>query len=126
MSLRRWSFILAVVACLVPGLADAQGARYTPLIVGWERFFTITSETGGGRVSGYVTNEWGFAATRVQILVDGLDDSGQVVAQSVSWLGHGVGPGARVYFTVRAPAGSRHRVSVFAFDWVQTASLEAP
>jgi hypothetical protein len=127
MSLRRWTLVLATIVCLVvPGLALAQGARYTPLVVGWERFFTITSETARGRVAGYVTNEWGFAAVRVQLLVDGLDDSGQVVAQNVAWLGHGIGPGSRVYYEVPAPAGTRHRVSVFAFDWVQTASLEAP
>jgi len=131
MSLRRWSLVVAVIACLVPGLALAQGtaARYTPLVVGWERFFTITSETvqsgGRARVAGTVINESGFAAQRVQLLVEGLDASGQVISQSVVWLGHGVGPGGRGYFDVPAPPGVRHRVSVFAFDWVQTA-LTAP
>src|SRR5258706_9994028 len=131
MSLRRWSLGVAVLACLVPGLTLAQGAatRYTPLVLGWERFFTITSETvqSGGRaqVAGTVVNESGFAAQRVQLLVEGLDQSGQVISQSVVWLGHGVGPGGRAYFDVPAPPGVRHRVSVFAFDWVQTA-LTAP
>ena len=127
---RRWFLALTVLGCLTPSLARGQGgpSRLTPLVVGWERYFTITSETapGGGRVTGTIVNEWGFAARRIQLLVEGLDAAGQVTGQSVVWLGHDLPPGGRGYFDVRAPAGTRHRVSVFAFDWVQTASLSAP
>ena len=132
MSYRRWSLALAVVACLVPGVAHAQGAtRLTPLVVGWERFFTITSETvqgaKGTRVEGYVTNEAGFKAQRVRILIDGLDASGQITGQSIAWIPRpGPGPSGRVYFDEAAPAGVRHRVSIFAYDWVQAAELDAP
>lgn len=132
MSFRRWLLAIAVALCLVPGPAAAQGgaARYTPLVVGWERFFVITSETvqvkGRTRVVGTVVNEFGFAAARVQLLVDGLDASGQVTGQSVVWLGQMLGPSGRGYFDVPAPAGVSFRVSVFAFDWVQAASLSAP
>ena len=132
MSHRRWSLALAVVACLVPALAHSQGsARLTPLVVGWERFFTITSETvqsaGRARVAGYVMNEAGFKAQRVRILVDGLDAQGQIVDQSIWWVGSpGPGPSGRVYFDAPAPAGVRHRVSVFAYDWVQSAMFDAP
>ena len=131
MSLRRFMLAIAALACIVPNLALAQGTRLTPLVVGWERFFTITSETvqrsGGARVVGYVGNEAGFKATRVRILVDGLDAQGQIVDQTIWWVGSpGPGPGGRVYFDAPAPAGARHRVSVFAYDWVQSAMFDAP
>lgn len=126
---RRWVLAVAVVACLVPAAALAQSL--TPLVLGWERFFTITAETvqkgGKARVQGYILNEAGFKATRMRILVDGLDAQGQIVGQSVEWIASpGPGPSGRVYFDVPAPAGTRHRVSVFAYDWVQSALLDAP
>jgi hypothetical protein len=128
MSLRRWSLALAVVACLVPGPALAQG--YTPLVVGWERFFVITSETTqvGGRphVSGYVLNTSGEVGRQIRLLVEGLDTSGRVTGQTIAWLGHQLTPGGRAYFDVPAPAGTRHRVSIFAYDWIQAASVTAP
>jgi hypothetical protein len=131
MFLRSFMLAIAVIACIVPDLAVAQGTRLTPLVVGWEQFFTITSETvqrgGGARVVGYVGNEAGFKAQRVRILVDGLDAQGQIVDQTIWWIGSpGPGPGGRVFFDAPAPAGARHRVSVFSYDWVQSATLDAP
>jgi hypothetical protein len=112
-------------------LPPTPAARYAPLVHGWESFFTITSEPTQWRgrpwVAGYISNDYGFAATRVQLLVDGLDETGRVVSQNVSWLGSTVPPGSRVYF--EAPASQpavRYRVSVFAFDWLQTASVQTP
>jgi hypothetical protein len=129
MSYRRWSLALALVAALVPGLVHAQ--RLTPLVVGWEQFFKIESETvqrrGKVRVAGYVTNESGFAASRMRLLIDGLDASGQIVGQYVAWVpSPRPGPGGRVYFEEPAPAGVSYRVSVFEYDWVQAAELSTP
>jgi hypothetical protein len=131
MPYRRWSLALTVVACLVLGLSQAQGGRLTPLVVGWERFFTITSESvargGGPRVVGYLTNEAGFKAQRVRLLIEGIDASGQITGQSIAWVpSPGPGPGGRVYFDEPAPAGLRHRVSVFSYDWLQSAMFDAP
>jgi len=129
--------VLVVVACLSPRSAPAQPpssvvpAVYTPLVRGWEQFFTITSSvsTRHGRplVDGYIRNEWGFWATRVQILVDGLDASGNIVSQRVAWVASPIPPGSRVYFETPAPTpATSYRVSVFAYDWLQTASIQAP
>jgi hypothetical protein len=120
---------LALVACLAPAPTHAQ--PLTPLIVGWERFFTVSSETvqrpGKARVVGYVVNDAGFKAQRVRVLIDGLDDRGQIVGQTVWWIGSpGPGPSGRVFFDAPAPAGATHRVSVFAYDWVQSAMFDAP
>ena len=61
-------------------------------------------------------------------LVDSLDSSGQTVAQRVEWLGGSNLPGfSRTYFEVPIRQGaSRYRVSVFAFDFVQSARIESP
>ena len=120
----------------MPGVQTAWPLRpaavtYTPLVRGWEQFFKVTWEPlqrhGRPYVAGYVMNDFGFPAMRVQLLVDGLDASGHVTSQSVSWLGSSVQPGSRVYFEVPAPQPAvTYRVSVFAFDWLQTALLQAP
>jgi len=130
MSYLRWLLAVAVLSCSIPAVVHAQ--RLTPLVAGWERFFSITGvETvqkgGKTRVAGYLGNEAGFHAARMRLLIDGLDASGQIVGQSVAYVpSPNPGPGGRVYFDEPAPAGARHRVSVFAYDWVQSAMVEAP
>lgn len=100
-------------------------APLRPLVVGWERYFTVewkTSEVRGRPVVwGYVENAWGTPAIRVQLLVESLDQAGQVVAQRVEWLpDRTLMPGERAYFEVPAPRpAAQYRVSVFAFDWLQ-------
>lgn len=113
--------IVVAFATLGPGLSSAE--PLTPLVVGWEQFFRVDSELSERRghpvVMGYVLNERGFTATRVQLLIEGLDPSSHVVTQKVVWLGGVIPPGARVYF--ETPAGTSaasYRVSLFAFDWV--------
>jgi hypothetical protein len=66
-------------------------------------------------------------AMKIRLLVDSLDVSGRIVDQRVSWLGGQLTPGARAYFEVPAPPrAAAYRVSVFAYDWLQAANLEAP
>lgn len=123
-----------VMATLLTVLAvEAEGAnRYlTPHAVGWERHFSVTWESfewrGRPYLSGYVHSQYGATATRVQLLVDGLDPSGQIVAQRVEWLGGPVSGFSRRYFEVPVPGpASTYRVRVFAFDFLQAARLEAP
>ena len=93
-----------------------------PLARGSDQFFPATwapiEKNGRRYVSGYVANVSGIPARRVQILVDGLDPSGRVMSQTVSWVGE-ISPGSRTYFEVRAPQpGATYRVSVL-FDLLQ-------
>src|SRR5262245_17156407 len=109
----------------------ASAAAYEPMVQGWERYFSITWEPferhGVHYVGGYVDNTFGLPARRIQLLVDGLDASGNVVSQKVSWLGSDLTPGTHAYFETRDPEpGKTYRVRVFAFDRIQTASLELP
>ena len=66
--------------------------------------------------------------TRVQLLIDSPDSSGQIVAQRVEWLGGSNLPGfSSTHFEVPIrERASPYRVSVFAFDFVQSARVETP
>jgi len=115
-------------------LATVNGATaqtLTPLFLGWERYFTLSWEAGQHRgqpgVSGYLKNESGFPTRRIQLLVEAVDASGRVTGQRVSWLGGDLTSGMRGYFEAPAPPpAATYRVSVFAFELVQTAELQAP
>ena len=71
-----WVAVVALVAVGAVGCATAA-EPLEPLIVGSERFFTLEWAGGERRgrpvVYGSITNEWGFAARRVQLLVESLD-----------------------------------------------------
>jgi hypothetical protein len=118
--------IRALTTALLLALSTgaASGAPLTPLIWGWEQFFTIEwqpeTRNGLAEVGGYVRNDWGMAAANVRLLVESLGPNSEVTGQRVAWLGSMLTPGTSAYFLVPAPrGGSAYRVSVFAFDWVQ-------
>ena len=124
-----------VIATLVGVFAASAGVAAQPLtphFPGWERYFTVSSEPferrGQPYLRGYIVSSYGVAATRAQLLVDSLDSSGQIVAQRVEWLGGSNLPGfSSTYFEVPIREQAlRYRVSVFAFDFVESARIEAP
>ena len=120
----RAGFAFGVLAVVVSACASAHGP-VQPLVVGWERYFAIEWEPGTRNghpvVQGSVLNDWGWPASSIQLLVEGLDPSGQVVTQDIAWLGTPLTPGMRAYFEVpvKDPRPG-YRVSVFAFNWVQS------
>jgi hypothetical protein len=132
--MRPTSLARTVGLFLLVALATVHGATgqtLTPLVLGWENFFTLSwepsQERGQPIVSGYIKNNAGFPARRIQLLVEAVDASGQVTGQRVSWLGSSLTSGMRAYFEAPAPPpASTYRVSVFAYDWVQTAEVQAP
>jgi hypothetical protein len=123
-----------ISGCAVSGGVASPGGVFSdaplqPLIVGWERFFRITWQPGERRgqpvVYGRISNEYGTAATRVQLLVEALDASGQVTSQRISWLGRTLGPFDSSYFEAPVPqVAPAYRVSVFAFDWLESDDLD--
>jgi hypothetical protein len=126
--MRRQTFCALVLGIAlgvaVPSLAvGAELLR--PMIVGWERYFKITwsvaERHGRPVIEGRLTNDYGSGATRIQLLVEGLDQSGQILSQQVSWFGRTLGPFDTSYFEVpvREPAPA-YRVSVFAWDRIES------
>src|SRR5204862_6666885 len=89
--------------------------------VGWEQFFTIdwqpTERKGQPALEGMVVSRFGATATRVQLLVEGLDESGRVINQRVIWLGPSIGHFHRVGFWTPVTRSPKSRVRMFASDW---------
>jgi hypothetical protein len=101
-----------------------QAGNLQPLVVGWQQFFRVQWDEArvDGRpiVQGYITNVWGFTARKVQLLVNGYDESGARIGQLLAWGPSPITPGSRVYFDVSVPPAASYEVAVFAWDWVQT------
>lgn len=121
-----WPRILSVSALLLFATTTVtQGAgRLTPLVVGGEQYFKLDWEAGAvaGRpeVHGHILNEFGHAARRIRLLVDGLDPSGAVTSQTLVYVPGDLTPGARYYFATPVPApAASYRVLVFQWEWIQ-------
>ena len=123
----KWpgGLLLTLVLAIALSVPATSAAPLQTLAVGWEQFFTLTwtvsEHKGRPVVSGRIYNNGNFAAANLRLLVDELDADGQVVDQKLSWLGFMLTPGTTAPFEI--PVAHRtpnHRVSVFAFDWVQS------
>lgn len=118
--------VMAALLTVLAAETEAAARILTPHAVGWEHYFRVTWKTfewrGRPYLRGYVLSAYGVTATRVQLLVDGLDASGHVVTQRVEWLGSTVPGFSHAYFEIPVPGpASSYRVRVFAFDFVQAA-----
>jgi len=126
--------VLAVLVLVIGGCASAatttEGSSSTdlrPVAFGGERYFKIDWQAGQrdgtSIVSGSVENMYGATAWRVQLLVEGLDEKGQLVNQKVAWLGGDIAPFGSGFFEVPMQKLPHYRVRVFAYDWIQSADL---
>jgi hypothetical protein len=106
--------------------AVAQGpALLKPLVVEGERYFTVqwqAADTNGrSDVHGTIRNEFGFGARKVRLLIDSLDATGAVTAQTIAYVPFALPPGTASYFEARVPArAAAYRVTVFQWEWVQS------
>lgn len=118
------SLAIVIVALIGTGTrAPAQEGR----VYGADQFFTLIWDTveSGGRptIAGYVTNTYGLEATRVRLMVEGLDDAGRVTARTIGHVNYPVPPSGRVFFEVFVPERApRYRVLVFSWDWRRSPS----
>lgn len=122
-----WWVVMAGVLALSPACSQAAGPL-EPLVVGWERIFKLDWEAAqaGGRpvVRGYVANDSPYSVTRIQLLVEALDESGRVLGQRVGWVPGAMAGFDRRYFELPAPQPApAYRVRVFAFDRIESPSL---
>lgn len=90
----------------------------SPLVTDWEHYFAVQSSStaSDGRSIGTIRNTSDWGASRIQLLVEALDGSGQPVSQRVVWLGADLPPGVQAPFGVPVPQGASYRIRVFAFD----------
>ena len=70
-------------------------------------------------VDGYIYNVYsGLSAARMQLAIDRLDGSGNVIGTSTTWVLGEVPPNNRAYFTARVEPAASYRVRILSFDWV--------
>ena len=128
----RFKTLVLASVLVVAASAVAQGAAMlTPLMVDSERYFTLewqaADSDGRPTVYGRIRNEFGFSARKVRLLVDSLDATGTVTAQTIAYVPFEVTPGTAAYFEARLPArAASYRVSVFQWDWSQSDGGDAP
>jgi hypothetical protein len=115
-----------MVGLLLAGCAtDAitPSATVTTLMPDAERWFRLSwepvPESDGVhiRLRGYVENTYGEAVGRVQLLVQALDASGNIVDQKIAWVPGAVPAFDRVYYEIpNVLTANRYRVTVWAYD----------
>jgi hypothetical protein len=116
---RRAGILAALLLFMGAGSVAAQGFSRpadADLRLEW-----AGAEDRRGRplVSGYVYNQRaGSYATSVQLLVEAVDASGQVVGSTSGFVLGDVPPSSRAYFETRAPAKTAsYRVTIQSFSW---------
>jgi hypothetical protein len=112
--------VLVAVAVLSMATSVPAAERLYPLVSDWDQYFRVESQTmmrdGKAVVTGSVWNTSKWGATRIQLLVEGVNAGGTPVTQRVVWLGIDLPPGTHGVFEVPMVAASSYRVSVFAYD----------
>ena len=113
---------LALVIAVVTSSGVAEGATALYAQETLDRYFRIEYQVSqsGARpvVDGYVYNlNPGTPAERMQLSIEGLDASGNVVGTTSTWVLGNVPPGNRAYFSARAVPAASYRVQVLTFDW---------
>jgi hypothetical protein len=117
---KSWLLALAVVTLAA---APAVAETLTPITVGGEEYFTLTWQPTPGGIRGQIANNSGFPATNVRVLVDSLDDNGNVIAQTLGHVNWQVAAGQAAPFDVQVPGqATNFKVSLFQFDWAQFGS----
>jgi hypothetical protein len=122
--------LLVILVPLAAGCAGAMGgmtpsASVTTAVQGWEHWlrvdWTAQVRPTGHDIDGYVYSKHGSNIVNVQLLAQGLDANGNVVGQKIEWV-QGVVPALqRAYFRIpNMPPAARYRVSVWAFDTVES------
>ncbi len=111
---------LAVAIVVLFGYGSAAAVNYAQETL--DRYFRfeyqVTPSATRPVVSGYVYNmHSGTPVERMQVSVEGLDASGNVVGTTSTWVLGGVPAGNRAYFSARAVPAASYRVQVLFFDW---------
>jgi hypothetical protein len=114
-----------IVTLLIVALAlgTSQGRHQEYAFAGGERDFRIEWEQHQTRfaraIAGYVYNDAGTPASKVSVLVEGLDETGHPVKATIGYIVGTVPALSRAYFEVQVPSAVSYRVSISSFDWIK-------
>jgi len=115
---------LLLAGCAETSMSLKPSATVTTTVVGWESWlrldWTAQTRPDGTDIDGYVVSFRGAPIHNVQVLAQGLDAAGNVVATKIDWV-QGIVPGhQRTYFRIAGlPRAERYRVSVWTFESIE-------
>ena len=110
-----------VTAAVLLGAGEvAKATTQTPLGYDLRADWDVTvAKSGKPVVSGYIHNGRPYGVARMRLLIESLDDSGQVVGKTVGYVDTGMGPFGRTYFETRVDKpGAAYRVVLLNVDWI--------
>jgi hypothetical protein len=99
-------------------LSAAAGVHAQATDVNLDRTFRLEWSKDGRKVNGYVYNITSRHAANMQLLVEGVDASGNVVNVTTTWV-RDVPPNNRAFFDVPVPDAPSYRVSILSYKWIQ-------
>lgn len=112
-----------LAGCAVGMQPSATISTAMPAAEHWFRvsWTTEPERNAAPRLTGYVSNEYGSPMARIQLLAQAFDAQNAVVGQKLRWIPGAMEPFSRSYFEVRGlPAADHYKVSVWAFDVMQS------
>jgi hypothetical protein len=114
---------IASLAALAFALATSPSWAYPYAAVGAVSDFRVDWEQRqtqrGSVIAGYVHNDGGMTASKVSVLVEGLDGGGRLVSATIGYVVGTVPAFNRTYFEVRVPGAASYRVKVLSFEWIK-------
>jgi hypothetical protein len=114
----RLALMLAAAIAIAAGSAAAANYAQETLDRYFRLEYQVAQTSTRPVVSGYVYNmNPGTPAERMQLSIEALDGSGNVVATSSTWVLGNVPPGNRAYFSAPVAPAASYRVQVRSFDW---------
>jgi hypothetical protein len=118
--MRRTGVVLGLLAVLTMASAGAAAVFSQQTLD--ERFrieYQVTPDQSKPVLDGYVYNVYsGLSAAHMQLAIDRLDASGNVIGTSTTWVLGEVPPTNRAYFTTRVEPAASYRVRILSFDWI--------
>lgn len=107
-------------------LASTVTARALYSAESLERWFglewTVRPGPAGAMLEGYVSNKTDMEAERMQVSIEHLDSSGQVVGETTTWVLGNLPARNRSFFQAHVPPAASYRVVVLSFTWLSKLS----
>ena len=118
--MRRTGVVLGLLAVLTMASAGAAAVFSQQTLD--ERFrieYQVTPDQSKPVLDGYIYNVYsGLSAAHMQLAIERLDASGNVIGTSTTWVLGEVPPNNRAYFTTRVEPAASYRVRILSFDWI--------
>jgi len=118
--MRRTGIVLGLLAVLTMTSAGVAAVFSEQTLD--QRFrieYQVTPDQSKPVLDGYIYNVYsGLSAAHMQLAIERLDASGNVIGTTTTWVLGDVPPNNRAYFTTRVEPAASYRVRILSFDWI--------